>query len=102
MYQSGIPGFLGGIILGLGFSAYVFAMYNTTVANAVFIMSTGPLFAAFASYFFLKKIIGTKTIIAIAGSMFGIAIMFSQGLGSANNLGNIIILFVFLFCKSST
>ena len=74
-----------GIILMfvLGFSNifFVFGMSNTTVANAVFIMSTGPLFAAFASYFFLKKIIGTKTIIAIAGSMFGIAIMFSQGLG---------------------
>ena len=29
LYQSGLPGFIGGIILGLGFSAYVFAMYNT-------------------------------------------------------------------------
>ena len=84
------------LMLVLGFSNifFVFGMSNTTVANAVFIMSTGPLFAAFASYFFLKKIIGTKTIIAIAGSMVGIAIMFSQGLGSANSLGNVIILFV--------
>ena len=54
------------LMLVLGFSNifFVFGMSNTTVANAVFIMSTGPLFAAFASYFFLKKIIGTKTIIA--------------------------------------
>ncbi len=82
------------LVLGLSNIFFVFGMSNTTVANAVFIMSTGPLFAAFASYFFLKKIISTKTIIAIAGSMFGISIMFSQGLGSTNNFGNIIILFV--------
>ena len=30
LYECGIPGFIGGIILGCGFSAYVFAMYNTT------------------------------------------------------------------------
>ena len=32
-YKSGIPGLIGGIILACGFSGYVFAMYNTTVAN---------------------------------------------------------------------
>ena len=67
-------------------------MSNTSVANAVFIMSTGPLWAAVASYFYLKKIIGTKTIIAILGSMIGIMIMFSQGLDSSRGLGNMIIL----------
>ena len=35
---------------------------------------------------------GLKTIIAITGSMIGIAVMFSQGLQSSNYLGNIIIL----------
>ena len=45
-----------------------------------------------SSYIFLKKIVGTKTIVAIFGSMIGIGIMFSQGLQSTNNLGNIIIL----------
>ena len=49
------------------------------------------LWAALASYF-SKKIVGTKTIVAIAGSMIGIAIMFSQGLETANSLGNLIIL----------
>ena len=35
-------------VLGLSNIFFVFGMSNTTVANAVFIMSTGPLFAAFA------------------------------------------------------
>ena len=87
---------MGGIVLAfiLAFSNvfFVFGMSNTTVANAVFIMSTGPLWAAIASYFFLKKIVGKKTLIAITGSMIGIGIMFSQGFQSTNILGNIIIL----------
>ena len=56
MYQSGIPGFLGGIILGCGFSAYVFAMYKTTVANTNFIISLQILFLAIFGFFFLKEI----------------------------------------------
>ena len=87
---------IGGIVLAfvLAFSnvCFVFGMSNTSVSNAVFIMSTGPLWAAVASYFFLKKIVSKKTLIAITGSMIGISIMFSQGFQSTNMLGNIIIL----------
>ena len=39
-YTSGLPGFFAGVSLGIGFAAYVFAMYHTTVANALFIFST--------------------------------------------------------------
>ena len=90
--QIGSGGLLLVLILTLSNIFFVFGMSNTSVANAVFIMSTGPLWAAVASYFYLKKIIGTKTIIAILGSMFGIMIMFSQGLDSSRGLGNMIIL----------
>ena len=90
--QIGSSGLLLVFILTLSNIFFVFGMSNTSVANAVFIMSTGPLWAAVASYFYLKKIIGTKTIIAILGSMFGIMIMFSQGLDSSRGLGNMIIL----------
>ena len=88
----GMSGLLLASILGASNIFFVYGMSNTTVANAVFIMSTGPLWAALASYFFLKKLVGLKTIIAITGSMIGIAVMFSQGLQSSNFLGNIIIL----------
>ena len=88
----GPSGLLLVLILTLSNIFFVIGMSNTSVANAVFIMSTGPLWAAVASYFYLKKIIGTKTIIAILGSMFGIMIMFSQGLDSSRGLGNMIIL----------
>ena len=37
-YLSGMPGFIGGVILSLGFCGYVIAMYSTTVANTNFII----------------------------------------------------------------
>ena len=65
LYQSGLPGFIGGIILGLGFSAYVFAMYNTTVANANFIIQTQAIFLAIFGYLFLKEKISRLTLSSI-------------------------------------
>tara|TARA_B100000787_G_scaffold33782_1_gene23282 strand:- start:156 stop:1025 length:870 start_codon:yes stop_codon:yes gene_type:complete len=88
----GYNGILVAIILGFSNTCFVWGMSTTTVSNAVFIMSTGPLFAAICSYFFLKRKIGKKTFIAIAGSMLGITIMFSGGVDSSNYIGNIIIL----------
>ena len=46
LFDSGLPGLIGGVILGCGFFGYVFAMYNTTVANANFIIQTQTLFLA--------------------------------------------------------
>lgn len=88
----GHSGILIALILGFSNTCFVWGMSTTKVSNAVFIMSTGPLFAAICSYFFLKRKIGKKTFIAIAGSMFGITIMFSGGMESSNYIGNIIIL----------
>ena len=53
--KSGFPGIFGGIILSSGFCGYVFAMYNTTVANTNFIIQTQTIFLAIFGYFFLKE-----------------------------------------------
>jgi len=51
-YISGLPGFIGGLFLGIGFVAYVFSMYTTTVANTNFIITTETIFLAVFGYFF--------------------------------------------------
>ena len=63
--DSGLPGFIGGIILSIGFCGYVFAMYKTTVANTNFIISLQILFLAIFGYFFLKEKISAITLISI-------------------------------------
>ena len=90
LYQSGIPGFIGGIILGLGFSAYVFAMYNTTVANANFIIQTQAIFLAIFGYFFLKEKISKLTLASIILAISGILLMVGSSLSPGQLSGNLV------------
>ena len=90
LYQSGIPGFFGGIILGLGFSAYVFAMYNTTVANANFIIQTQAIFLAVLGYLFLKEKISKLTLASIILAISGIILMVGNSLSPGQLSGNLV------------
>ena len=87
--NSGIPGLFGGFILSLGFSGYVFAMYNTTVANANFIIQTQTLFLAIFGYFFLKEKISKLTLVSIILAISGIILMLGNTLSFGQMLGNI-------------
>jgi len=89
-YESGLPGFVGGIILSIGFCGYVFAMYNTTVANTNFIISTQILFLAIFGYFFLKEKISTITLASIILAITGAFLMVGNSLSSGEMLGNIV------------
>jgi drug/metabolite transporter (DMT)-like permease len=89
-YESGLPGFVGGIILSIGFCGYVFAMYNTTVANTNFIISTQILFLAIFGYFFLKEKISTITLASIILAIIGVFLMVGNSLSSGEMLGNIV------------
>ena len=86
--NSGLPGIIGGIILGFGFLSYVFAMYNTTVANANFIIQTQTLFLAIFGYIFLKEKIAKITLISIILAISGITLMLGNSLTSGQILGN--------------
>ena len=88
--NSGIPGVIGGIILGCGFFSYVFAMYNTTVANANFIIQTQTLFLAILGYLFLKETISKITLVSIILAISGITLMLGDSLTSGQMIGNVI------------
>ena len=88
-YNSGVPGFFGGIILSFGFCGYVFAMYNTTVANTNFIISLQILFLAIFGYFFLKEKINTITLVSIVLAMTGVLIMVGNSLTPGELSGNL-------------
>ena len=90
---SGLPGLIAGIFLGSGFSAYVFAMYYTTVANTLFIISTETIFLALFGYIFLKEKISLITLISIAMGMSGVLLIIGSSLSiqtSSQFLGNIV------------
>ena len=88
-YESGLPGFIGGIILSFGFCGYVFAMYNTTVANTNFIISLQILFLAIFGYFFLKEKINLITLTSIVLAMTGVLVMVGNSLTPGELSGNL-------------
>jgi len=92
-YISGLPGFIGGLILAFGFVAYVFSMYTTTVANTNFLITTQTIFLALFGYFFLKEKINLITFISIILGMSGVLIILGSSLSiqsSEQFLGNIV------------
>ena len=90
LYESGIPGLFGGVILGCGFSAYVFAMYNTTVANTNFIIQTQAIFLAIFGYLFLKEKISKLTLSSIILAISGIILMVGNSLSPGELSGNLV------------
>ena len=88
-YDSGLPGLFGGIILSFGFCGYVFAMYNTTVANTNFIISLQILFLAIFGYFFLKEKINAITLTSIVLAMTGVLLMVGNSLTPGELSGNL-------------
>ena len=90
LYKSGIPGLFGGIILSIGFASYVFAMYETTVANANFIIQTQALFLAIFGYVFLKEKISKITLTCIITAVVGIILMLGSSLTPGQMTGNLV------------
>ena len=94
-YDSGLPGFFGGLALSIGFAAYVFAMYTTTVANTNFIITLETIFLALFGYFFLKEKINLITLISIILGISGVLIILGSSLTIQTKeefIGNIVAL----------
>jgi len=89
IYKVGLPGFFGGMVLSCGYAGYVFAMYNTTVANANFIIQTQTIFLAIFGYIFLKEKISKLTLASIFLAFGGIFLMLGSSLTGGQMIGNI-------------
>ena len=87
--KSGVPGLVGGLVLSTGFCGYVFAMYNTTVANTNFIIQTQTIFLAIFGYLFLKEKISKLTLVSIILAISGIILMVGTSLSPGQMSGNI-------------
>jgi drug/metabolite transporter (DMT)-like permease len=93
----GWPGLVVALALGSAFIAFIFAMLLTTVAQAVFILSAAPFFAALLGLAVLRERVAPLTWISMAAALAGVGVMMAQGLvgGSASGgafLGSLVAL----------
>ena len=83
----GRRGIAVGGFLACASTLYVFAMLNTTVANATFVVSTGPFVVAALGWLVLREPVGATTWAAMAFAMVGVACMVVDGLGGGGLFG---------------
>lgn len=78
--KAGWAGYVYIFLLATASLLFVYAIRTTSVANALFIISTSPMFAAIASRIILKEPLNSRLIWAIALSMVGIGLITSGSL----------------------
>ena len=84
------PALLGiSVLFGASSIGWVVAIVSTSVANTIFITACAPLFAAIFARIFLKERTPARLIIAILISLAGMGIIFAEGLGRGDLLGNL-------------
>lgn len=77
------------LLYGLNSGLFVFSITHTRVANAVVILSSSALFAAFFSWLILRERIPIGTWMAIAVSIGGVVLVFSGSMGLSNWVGDL-------------
>ncbi len=89
-------GLIASFLIGIAPIFYVFAMTETTVANALFIIATVPFFTAVLAWLFLAERVRTGTWVAMAAAAAGILVMVGEGLAVGSLFGNAMALLVAL------
>ena len=88
----GYPGMAGGFFLMLAQLLFIQSIANTSIANALFTLSSIPFITAILAFIFLKEKISLRTIIIMFFAFVGIFIMIKDGLGTGGFHGNILAL----------
>jgi len=89
-----------GLLLGIAFSFYVYALLNTNIASALFILSSAPIFAAILAWIFIGERPTMITYLALFLAVVGVGMMVKDGLDTGGIIGNPYALFS-AFCFAS-
>ena len=87
--RAGATGVVSGMCLAVAFTGYVWGVMHSTVANALFLLSAAPLFAALLGWMVLRETVSRSMWYAMAGVVAGVAIMIGEGLAEADLLGDL-------------
>ena len=87
--RAGATGLVAGLCLSVGFMGYVWGVMNSTVANALFLLSASPLFAALLGWAVMRERVSRSMWLAMGGVMTGVAIMIGEGVAEADLFGDL-------------
>jgi DME family drug/metabolite transporter len=87
--RTGFPAVVAGLALVAAYSGGIYAIQNTSVANAMLLFATAPFMAAVLGWFILRERVRVATWIAIAIALCGIAIMVSDKSGEVAIFGSL-------------
>jgi drug/metabolite transporter (DMT)-like permease len=87
--RTGIPAVIAGLSLVAAYSGGIYAIQNTSVANAMLLFATAPFMAAVLGWIVLREPVRRATWVAIAFAIGGIAIMVADKSGSVALMGSL-------------
>ena len=87
--RTGVPAVIAGLALVAAYSGGIYAIQNTSVANAMLLFATAPFMAAVLGWLILRERVRVATWIAIAIALCGIAIMVSDKSGEVAIFGSL-------------
>ena len=89
IYQSKLPVFIAAFGLFIAYSGGIYAVQNTSVANAMLLFASAPLITSILGYYFLGEKVSLHTFLAILIAFLGIFIMFMESFGNNSINGSI-------------
>lgn len=87
--RTGMTGVVSGLCLATTFTGYVWGVMHSTVANALFLLSAAPLFAALLGWVVLREAVTRSMWLAMAGVVAGVVIMIGEGIAEGDLLGDL-------------
>ena len=90
LMRLGWPGSLAAVLMATAFITYIFALMNTTVANALFISSLAPILSALIGFLVLGERLNKGMGFAVVIGIAGLAVMVKGAIGGGNLFGNLI------------
>lgn len=83
---------LASLTMAIQATAFILSVANTSVANTLVIIATGPLFTALFAWAFLNEKPPARTWLTIAAAFTGMLVIFYHDLGSVHLLGDLLAL----------
>ncbi|NIQ39372.1 MAG: EamA family transporter [Proteobacteria bacterium] len=86
---AGAVGVIAGLCLALTFISFIFSLTHTTVANTLFLLSSGPFMAALLGRIILGEKVQRATLVAMMGAVLGILVMVWEGVATGGLFGDL-------------